>query len=236
MAELAKITQTDERSLYRILRTLAAFGVFREDRRGHFHMTRRARELLSEGSASMRWWLVCVGRPEIWSGFGRSAESVRTGIPLFEIAHEQGFYDYLAAHAELRAMFAKAMSSWTEWQRRALVRSYDFGRFHTLLDVGGGTGSLLEQILASHPRLHGILVDQPATVEMAKTRFHEAGLSDRCDVVGGSFFHELPGGADICLLKHVVCDWSDKQAREILRNCHQAHSPGWYVAFARSRG
>ncbi len=204
VAELAEETQTDERSLYRLLRALAAFGVFREDRRGRFHMTRRARELLSEGPTSLRWWLVCVGRPEICLGFSHAMESVRTGIPLFETAHKQNFYDYLTTHGELSATFAKAMSSWTEWQRREVVKAFDFSRFRTILDVGGGTGSMLERILASHPRLRGILVDQPSTAEMAKVRFEEAGLSDRCNVVGGSFFEELPA-ARTCAFSSTCC-------------------------------
>jgi SAM-dependent methyltransferase len=225
-AELAELTQADPRSLYRILRLLTAFGIFREDRQGCFHMTRRARPLLSDGPASMRSWLRCVGRPEISLGFSHAVESVRTGTPLFEIAHDQSFYDYLAANAEFRAMFANAMTSWTDWQRRQLVPAYDFGRFQAILDVGGGTGSLLEHILAKHPRLQGFLVDQPANVAMAKARFDAAGLSDRCRFVGGSFFDELPSGADLCLLKHVLCDWGDAHAVEILRNCHRALAEG----------
>lgn len=226
LAELAEATQTDPTALHRILRALAAFGVFREDRHGRFHMTRRAGELLSDEPGSLRWWLVCVGRPEMCLGFCHSVESVRTGVPLFELAHKQGFYDYLATHPELRATFSKAMSTWTDWQRRELVRAFDFGRFHTVLDVGGGTGSLLEHILASHPRLRGILVDQPVPAGLATARFAEAGLSDRCDVVCGSFFDELPDGADLCILKHVVCDWHDNKVRTILRNCQRALPPG----------
>ena len=226
VAELAEETQADPRSLFRILRVLAGFGVFREDSNGRFCMTRRARELLSAGPASLRSWLMCVGRPEIWLGFVHSMESVRTGTSVFEIAHKQGFYDYLATHADLRASFAKAMSSWTDWHRRELLRASDFGRFRTILDVGGGTGSLLEQILATHAKVHGILVDQPANVMVANKRFEAAGLSDRCDFVGGSFFDELPSGADLCILKQVLSDWGDEQARQILRNCQQALSPG----------
>ncbi len=154
VAELAEATQTNRDSLFRMLRVLAAFGVFREDRHERFHMTRRARVLLSENPASFRWWLMFLGRPEVWQCFGQSIESVRTGVPEFKVAAlPTGLLrSYLTTHPELSGRaFVKAMSGWTEWHRRELVRTYDFGRFHTVMDVGGGMGSLLEHILASNP-------------------------------------------------------------------------------------
>ena len=221
-AELAQATATDRASLYRILRALAAFRVFREDGEGRFHMTRRARVLLTEGRGSLRPWLTLMGSREVWQGFAQTLESVRTGVSAFELAHGQGFYNYLNEHPELGVTFAKAMSSWTDWHCRELTRAYDFGKFHTVLDLGGGMGSLVAHLLTRHPKLRGILFDQPQTIEMARRRFEAEGLANRCQFVGGSFLDGVPQGADACIIKHVLSDWDDNEAVTILRNCHQA--------------
>jgi hypothetical protein len=221
-AELAQATETDPTSLYRILRTLAAFGVFREDTEARFHMTRRARVLLSDGRGSLRSWLTLMGRREVWQGFAHSLESVRTGKAAFELAHGQGFYNYLNEHPELGVMFAKAVSSWTDWHCGELTRAYDFGKFHTVLDLGGGMGSLVAHLLQRHAKLRGILFDQPQTIELARRRFEAEGLANRCQFVGGSFLDGVPSGADACIIKHVLSDWDDEDAVKILRHCHQA--------------
>src|SRR5437868_2833799 len=121
--ELARLTSTVPAALHRMLRTLASFGVFAENRRGEFRMTRRARVLLSEGRGSSRSWLILMGRTEIWQGLAQTLESVKTGVPGFELAHGVGFYEHLAANHELRATFTSAMHKWTEWQCRELVKT-----------------------------------------------------------------------------------------------------------------
>jgi SAM-dependent methyltransferase len=226
VGELAELTGTHAQSLDRMLRTLAAFGVFRRDRRGCYRMTRRARVLLSDGAQSMRSWLVLMGRAELWQGYARTLHSVRTGMPAFELAHGRGFYDYLNDHPELNRAFLEAMSRWTDWHCREVTRAYNFGRFHTVLDVGGGMGSLLAHILRKHRTVRGILFEQPGTVELARKNFEAAGLASRCQFVGGSFLDDAPAGADLCIVKHVLSDWDDEQASSILRNCHKALDPG----------
>jgi SAM-dependent methyltransferase len=224
--ELAQATSAHEVSLARILRVLAAFRVFRQDRQGRFHMTRRARVLSTSGRASLRSWLRLMGSREVWQGFAMSVESVRTGVSGFELAHGQPFYEYLQSHPQLRASFVDAMSRWSDWHCREITRTFDFSRFRTVLDVGGGMGSLVAHLLATWPRLRGIVFDDPATVAMAHQRFAAAGLADRCQFVGGSFLDFVPRGADLCVVKHVLTDWSDADAVRILSNCRDALLPG----------
>jgi hypothetical protein len=225
VAELARLTSTDATALHRMLRTLASFGVFAENRRGQYRMTRRARVLLSEGRASMRPWLILMGRSEIWQGLAQTLESVKTGVPAFELAHGVGFYEYLSTNPELHAHFRNALNGWTQWQCRELVGEYNFGRFRKVIDVGGGVGSLLEQMLSTYPKLCGVLFDQHETVQLAEPRFAAAGLLTRCEFMGGCFLDSIPARADACVLKHVLRDWSDDNARKILQNCHQALEP-----------
>jgi predicted O-methyltransferase YrrM len=104
----------------------------------------------------------------------------------------------------------------------ALVGSYDFSGTRTLADIGGGQGELLARILAAYPALRGILFDQPDVVRSAGALLERAGVADRCEVVGGSFFETVPAGADAYLLKSVIHDWDEEAAIEILRTCRAA--------------
>jgi SAM-dependent methyltransferase len=226
IADLAAATGTDPTSLFRMLRALAAFGVFAQDRQGRFCMTRRARVLLSDSPGSLRSWVRLMGRPEIWQGHARTLEAVKTGTAPFELAHGEPFYQYLAGHRETREAFFAGLGCWTEWQSREIVKAYDFGRFATIMDVGGGTGSLLSHILLANPKGRGILFDRPETLRLAEQRFAAAGLGDRCRAVAGTFFDALPRGADACIIKNTLCDCSDENAARLLSNCHTAMEPG----------
>lgn len=225
LAELATSTETDARSLYVMLRALAAFRVFAEDRHGRFRMTRRARVLLSDHPASLRSWLVFMGRTELWQGFACTLKAVKTGTPAFEVAHGVTYYEYLNQHPEFASTFFHALSSWTEWHCRQILKAYDFGRFPLIADVGGGLGCLIQQIVTAYPQVRGILFDQPETVRMAQPRFEAAGVSRRCQFAGGSFLESVPSGADLYVIKYVLNDFDDEQAGLILGNCRQAMSP-----------
>jgi hypothetical protein len=110
--------------------------------------------------------------------------------------------------------------SWAE--AHAVVRAFDFSRVRTLVDVGGGHGTLLTTSLHAHPQLHGILFDQPQVVEGARRRIASEGLTPRCDVVAGDFFRAVPRGGDAYLLKSIIHDWDDEHSVAILNNCRQA--------------
>jgi len=94
-----------------------------------------------------------------------------------------------------------------------------------LVDVGGRHGILLGAILRSAPDLHAVLVDQPAVVEEARRRLTAEGVADRCQLVPGDFFAEVPAGADAYVLSRVLHDWTD-DARRVLAACRAAMGPG----------
>jgi SAM-dependent methyltransferase len=226
VAELAAATGTDPNSLFRMLRALAAFGVFAQDRQGRFRLTRRARVLLSDAPGSLRSWVRMMGRPEIWQGYAHTLEAVKTGVPSFQLAHGTSYYEYMADHCETREAFFGGLGCWTEWQSSAIVKAYDFGRFATILDIGGGTGSLLSHVLLAHPKVRGILFDRPETLRLAEARFATAGLGERCQAVAGNYMDVLPRGADACIVKNTLCDCNDESAARLLGNCHSALEPG----------
>jgi hypothetical protein len=109
------------------------------------------------------------------------------------------------------------MTSISDRVAGAILQAYDFGRFATVVDVAGGRGALLAAILARHPAMRGVLFDQPHVV----AGVHLAGVEDRCDIVGGNMFVEVPAGGDAYVMKAILNDWEDPQAQAILQACRR---------------
>jgi hypothetical protein len=153
--------------------------------------------------------------------------SVQTGEPAFRKQPVvDGPFGGIAADPELAALFDEAMAEWTKHVAVAAVAAYDFARFGTIVDVGGGNGTLLAGILGITPGPRGIVFDLPHVAERARAHLAEVGVADRCTAVAGDFFKEVPRGGDAYLLKHVIHDWNDDCAVQILTTCRRAMGPG----------
>jgi hypothetical protein len=212
---LAQETATHAPALHRVLRALASVGVLHEDGDGRFALTAIGECLRSDAAEPVGAWAAFVGRPYHWQAWGALLHGVRTGESPFRSVHGTDVWEYRAAHPEEDAIFNAAM---TDIMRRAnahLLAAYDFGRFATVVDVGGGRGAFLTAILEAHPGMHGVLFDQPHVVEGAI-------LGERGEVVGGSFFDVVPPGADAYVMKAVLHDWEDDDALAILARCRAA--------------
>ncbi|MDP8907729.1 MAG: methyltransferase, partial [Chloroflexota bacterium] len=131
-----------------------------------------------------------------------------------------------------QALFDAAMAGGADVRAQALLAARDLAGLGTLVDVGGGRGRLLEVALKAAPGLRGVLFDRPEVLPGAEAFLTAAGVRDRCELVGGDFFAELPADGDAYVLALIVHDWPDEQAVAILRACHQAMAPGarvWLV-------
>jgi hypothetical protein len=135
-------------------------------------------------------------------------------------------HEYRDHHPEEREIFNEAMVSIVRQVGDAVVRAYDFSRFQTLVDVGGGYGALLSAILTRTPQLRAVLFDRPEVIPGARTHLEAAGVLARCQVVGGDFFHRVPQGGDAYLLSRVIHDWNDERATLLLSHCRRAIQPG----------
>ena len=162
------------------------------------------------------------GERWVWRSWGEIEHSVRTGKPAFEHVFGAPLFEYYAAHPEAGRVSVEALNSLSAADNAAIVAGYGFPVAGTVVDVGGGQGSLLAAVLAANPGLRGVLFERPAVVDMARPRLEAAGLADRCALVAGDFFAEVPSGGDIYLLKKVVHDWNDEDARSILARCRAA--------------
>ncbi len=220
---LAEEVGADPDALYRLLRTLAAIGVLEEDGERAFALTPLGEPLRTDVPGSLHGWALLVGRAEHWRSWGNLEHSIRTGENSFRALYGTDIWEWRAARPEESAIFDGAMRSLTTLSNRALLDAYDFGRFGTIVDVGGGNGTLLAAILGAHTDARGVLFDQPHVITGAATVLE--AVADRVDIVAGSFFESVPEGGDAYILKSIVHDWEDEQAIEILRVCRGAMSP-----------
>ena len=224
--DLAAATGTHAGALYRVLRALASVGVFREEPGRRFGLTPLGECLRADAPEPVGPWAAFVGRPYHWQAWAHLLHGVRTGETAFRHAHGMGVWEYRAAHPEEGAIFDRAMTAISRRQADAVLAAYDFGRFGSVVDVGGGAGAFLAAVLARHPAVRGVLFDQPHVVAGADEVLRAAGVADRCRVVAGSFFEAVPDGGDAYVLKNIVHNWEDEEATAILRGCRRAIGAG----------
>ena len=220
--ELGQAVAAHPRELRRVLRAVASLGIFAEDREGRFHLTPLAETLRSDVPGSMRDFAVLYGQPWYWRPWGDLLNSVKTGETPFSRVHGKDVFAYLTGDAEAASTFNRALASVTSQGVDSILKAYNFARFASVVDVGGGNGTLIAGILNAFPETHGVLFDLPYIVEEAESFIGDAGVSDRCRVVGGDFFDSVPDGCDAYVLKFVVHDWDDERTITILKNCRRA--------------
>lgn len=217
-AELAATVGADPDLLGQVLRGLVSVEVLEEDDQGRFGLTRLGAALDPMRSAALvrgdLYYAAAAALPDC---------VVEGGVP-FRRTYGTDFFSHLGTHPDVAATFQQAMGERSEGEVRDVLAAYDFAGLRTVVDVGGGQGTLLAAIMHQVPELTGILVDRDVAVQSAVRTFAAAGLSDRTQCVVGDFFEPLPAGHDGYLLSRVLHDWSDADARRILLACRRAMS------------
>jgi hypothetical protein len=226
--ELAAATGCDAGALRRLLRMLTPSGIFAERRDGRFAMTRLARPLCAGEPDSVRDWALFHGAPWHLTVWADVAESVRTGRTAIELRTGTGFFEWVGADPEQASEFDNAMTCMSTITDPAIVAACDLTGVGTLVDVAGGQGALLAALLVANPTVRGVLFDQPDVISRAQNGgpLQTAGVMSRCELVAGSFFESVPGGADAYLMKWIIHDWEESKAARILGVCRDAMRPG----------
>jgi ubiquinone/menaquinone biosynthesis C-methylase UbiE len=228
---LAKATQCDASALARLVAVLVGEGVLAQDEHGMLSLTPVGELLRRDELGALAAF---VGSPSQWVPWAELEHAMRTGENAFERVHGQPMFEYLATRPEEARLYDEAIDAFTGQQGRALAESDLLDGVHTVVDVGGGRGTLLREVLVRRPSLRGVLFDRDHVVEAARERFVAAGLSDRCAFVSGDFFVDVPAGGDAYVLKHVLHNWDDAQAIDLLRRCASAMAPGGRVLVVES--
>jgi hypothetical protein len=231
--DLAAAAQCDADCLQAVLRHLVSKGVFQEPAPGRFALNETAAGLLDPG---LRLGLDLEG---IGGRFAHAWSTlltyVRTGAPAYHERFGLPFWDDLDAHPDLAAGFDAIIGPVGHGTPNPHFEiTGGWGSVRTLVEVGGGTGAMLAEILRTRPELRGTLVDLPRTVAGSTEIFEAAGVAERVTTVGQSFFDALPPGADLYLLRGILNDWPDREAIAILRRCAEAARPNGRVVVLKS--
>jgi hypothetical protein len=220
--ELAEATGADPDALRRALRALASLGVFAEED-GVVRHTDLSELLQRDVPGSVE------GQALLFSGFhyrtwGDAFQSFSTGEPAFPRVYGTSMWDWFDDHADEATIFNRAMAQRVAGRRSPLL-DRDWSRERTVVDVGGGTGATLTALLAANPHLSGTIFDREHVREGAESAIAATGLGDRCTFAAGSFFEDVPAGADAYILSSILHDWGDEPAGAILRTCRAATGP-----------
>jgi hypothetical protein len=230
--DLGRESGVDPESLQRVLRHLATKGVFEEPTPGQFALNAAAGQLQEDHPARLRIGLDLNGFGQrlanVWSSL---PDAVRSGTPAYVQVFGRPFWEDLGAHPDLAASFDALMGpAGHGTPDPAVLLAGDWEAVHTVVDVGGGTGALLAEILRVHSDVHGTLVDLPPTVARAQETFQAAGVAERATTIGQSFFEPLPAGADVYVIKNLLDDWPDAEAEQLLHRLAEAARPRGRVA------
>jgi hypothetical protein len=222
-SELARELKVNESALCRILRLLASQGVFEETSPRTFVNTELSQFLRSGVHGSVRSILIFRGSELFFGPFAEILYSVRTGKSARTEVFGMDGWEYLKQHPEQARIFDDAMTDMSAIIGPTVAAGYDFGRWGSVMDVGGGNGILLASILKAHPEVRGVLADLPHVLERAQQRGFLGGeLQVRSAMQPCDFFREVPSGCRAYVMKNVIHDWDDEHAEKILANCRRA--------------
>ncbi|WP_411757569.1 methyltransferase [Streptomyces venezuelae] len=228
-AEVAAGAGTAHQPMTRLLRALTALGLLAEHTPDTFTVTPAGALLTPDHPESLTSFVRMFTDPAIVRAWEHLDSSVRTGEIAFDSVFGTDFFSHLARHPELSADFNAAMSQVVSETAAVLPQAFDFSRFASVTDVGGGSGTLLAAVLAAHPGLTGVVFDTADGLAEAANTLARHGLEKRCALVAGDFFKAVPQGSDVYLVKSILHDWTDAQAVTILRHCRQVLPAGGVV-------
>src|SRR5215475_6696353 len=222
-AALAAESGVKEEPLYRVLRALASAGIFEERDGKTFALTPAAELLQQDAKGSMRNMVLWMATRMHFETFPEMMHSLKTGETVVEKVYDVSCFEYFEKDKSTGEIFNDAMTDFSAVVIPAAIEAYDFSYLNgkTLVDIAGGHGKVLTEILVKYPDIRGKLFDLEHVVIGAKPRIESMGLTGRCSVCSGDFFKAVPAG-DAHILKHIIHDWDDEKATTILKNIHKA--------------
>ena len=216
---LSQELKVNNEALNRVLRYLVSVGVLAINKQNKFSLTAIGEPLRSDVTNSLRNFVIFHGE-EPYYAFGSLLKNVQTGKPAFNQVFGKGHFEYLAENPEANTIFHKAMAN-TQQLSGDHFEDFDFSKAKKIIDVGGGNGTLLVNLLSKYSNLHGILFDLPGVVINKVDRLSNTDIKDRCEIIPGSMFNFIPEGGEVYILSRILHDWSDDQALTILQNCRK---------------
>lgn len=227
LEHLAAVCQAEPAALYRLLRALASFGVVAETTPASFALTPFGKPLRKDVPDSA-WAGVVFWADLLADSWSYLTECVRTGQKAMNV-RPPGVPSRWSQDPDASAVFRAVMGTAPAEDYMPLARAWDFSKYHTVADLGGGGGALIAAVLEAFPHVQGVLVDWPESIDRAASRFASAGFAGRCKLVAADLTKEVPPGAEVYMLKHVLHGYEDGAAVEILRRCQSILPPNGRV-------
>jgi hypothetical protein len=229
--ELASMVGADPIALRRVMRGLVTLGVLQNDGEV-FRLTPLGEWLKSGVPRSLRGAAIQVGETT-YPAWGGLLHTVQTGETSFEHIFGSRFFEYIHSR-DLGTYFSQGMGARAGETARLVLAAYDFSGFKLVIDIGGGDGTLLRRILGAHPTTRGVLFDVAPVVEGVRNQIEDSSLKARLTPIAGDFRREVPAGGDCYILQHVLHDWEDTAATQILANCAGVMKPDGRVLVVES--
>jgi hypothetical protein len=225
VVDLAARAKVQPENLQRLLRALASVGIFEETDPGVFRLTPSAELLRADHPETVKHFalMACGDLFEAWCDFDHT---LATGESAVHKRFGRDFFARIARDPEKSQIFDRAMQEIHGGETEFMVGGFDFARFKTVMDVGGGNGSTLRGILAAQGHLQGLLFDLPHVVDNARAHAGPPDVESRIQFHPGDFFREITGRADAIVMRHVLHDWSDEDCAKILSNAVSALEDG----------
>ncbi|NKB70027.1 MAG: methyltransferase [Candidatus Latescibacteria bacterium] len=218
--EIAALIDLQAPLSLRLMRGLVWCGVVVQNEDGLYQLTDIGESLCTGAPGALHE--VAIGSREQYPAWGSLWHTVQTGETSFNHVFDMAYFEYLAQHPDVGENFNRRMAGMTKRVAEEIVQKYDFANLTTPIDVAGGHGILISEILKANTQMNGILFDLPSVVEGAAKYLEEAGVHERCRVVGGSFFDSVPEGGNAYILKSILHDWDDDKSLQILHSCRRA--------------
>ena len=225
VGDLADKLGCHQNTLYRLVRTLAAQGIFSIGAAGAVRHTPISLLLRRDSTLSQHWFMRFWTLPSIWAAWGDLTHIATTGEPSFPYANGCGFFEHLDRNPAEHQVFSSLMEGGFAGRHEAVASALSFAEGETVVDVGGGSGALLRALLNSHASMRGVLYDLPSVVAGASVVLDSPELQARCRVEAGSFLESVPRGGTTYLLSWILHDWPDTAAITILRATRAAMAP-----------
>ncbi|MFJ8622025.1 methyltransferase [Kitasatospora sp. NPDC093550] len=226
-AELAAATGTDARNLHRVLRLLATRGVVTEDGQGRFALAEAGQALRTGVPYSARAAVRMLTDITMWRPAGELTHCLTEGTTAFENLFGMPFFDHFAKDERTADVFHVGMAAMSDPENAPIAAAYAFPSTGTVVDVGGGHGGLLLEVLRRNPGLQGVLYDHGHVLAGHVLGAHEE-VAGRWSPEEGDFFASVPSG-DVHLLKRITHDWDDDECVTLLAHCRRALRPGGRV-------
>lgn len=224
VSDLAQRSEMNALALTRALRALAAFGAFREVSPGVF-----ANSPVSGLFRNRLGGLCNYALYNSSDHYVRSAaalgHSVVTGQSATHHVFGESFWDYARRHPRENEIFNRALAELRGEEHQQIADAYDWSGVGSVVDVGGGIGSLLAAVMESRPAVRGVLIEQPELLPEADRVLSQRGVRERCELLAGDFFEPISASGDIWTLSQVLHDWPDERCLSILRRCREAMRP-----------